>query len=218
MCSLYLPMKRHPVCITFTPTAYATNDTTIIHHVYKPDFSICVPFSTTGSWDLFAIKSAAVFGLVFFQVNGSIASLVSPFFSLMSRDLVKTFNWCVFCRREIFWQESHDAIIFSVRQLIVAAQMTEAKKSIYIRHRCSEINSNRHNKIFPQKHGFSVTRVLILFHDLWSWIRNNTRKRVISFNCVMFIKKKTNPKSHINNHELNLIYHGYRKLLQITGG
>jgi len=27
------------------------------------------PFSTTGSWDLFAIKSAAVFGLVFFQVN-----------------------------------------------------------------------------------------------------------------------------------------------------
>jgi len=27
-------------------------------------------FSTTGSWDLFAIKSAAVFGLAFFQVNG----------------------------------------------------------------------------------------------------------------------------------------------------
>ena len=38
MCSLYLPMKRHPVCITSTTTAYATIDTTIIHHVYKPDF------------------------------------------------------------------------------------------------------------------------------------------------------------------------------------
>ena len=37
-------MKRYSLCITFTPTAYATNDTTIIHHVYKPDFSICVPF------------------------------------------------------------------------------------------------------------------------------------------------------------------------------
>jgi len=32
-------MERHPVCITSTPTAYATIDTTIIHHVYKPDFS-----------------------------------------------------------------------------------------------------------------------------------------------------------------------------------
>ena len=32
-------MKRHPVCITFTHTAYATIDTTIIHHLYKPDFS-----------------------------------------------------------------------------------------------------------------------------------------------------------------------------------
>jgi len=42
MCSLYLPMKRYPVCITFIPTAYATIDTTIIHHVYKPDFA--VPF------------------------------------------------------------------------------------------------------------------------------------------------------------------------------
>ena len=39
MCSLYLPMKRHPVCITSTYTAYATIDTTIINHVYKPDFS-----------------------------------------------------------------------------------------------------------------------------------------------------------------------------------
>jgi len=39
MCSLYLPMKRHPVCITSTPTDYATSDTTIILHVYKPDFS-----------------------------------------------------------------------------------------------------------------------------------------------------------------------------------
>jgi len=39
MCTLYLPMKRYPVCITSTPTAYAAIDTTIIHHVYKLDFS-----------------------------------------------------------------------------------------------------------------------------------------------------------------------------------
>ena len=58
-------MKIYPVCITSTPTAYASNDTTIIRHVYKPDFAVCVPISTTGSWDLFAIKSAVVFGLVF---------------------------------------------------------------------------------------------------------------------------------------------------------
>ena len=31
-------MKRHPVCITCTHAAYATIDTTIIPHVYKPDF------------------------------------------------------------------------------------------------------------------------------------------------------------------------------------
>ena len=66
MCSLYVPMNRHPVCITSMHTAYATIDTTIIHHVYKPDFPVCVPISSTGSWDLFAIKSAAVFGIVFF--------------------------------------------------------------------------------------------------------------------------------------------------------
>ena len=66
MCSLYLPMKIYPVSITSTPTAYATIDTIIIHHVYKPDFAVCVPFSSTGSWELFAIKSAAVFGQVFF--------------------------------------------------------------------------------------------------------------------------------------------------------
>ena len=40
MCSLYLQMNIHPVCITSTHhTAYATIDTVIIHHVYKPDFS-----------------------------------------------------------------------------------------------------------------------------------------------------------------------------------
>ena len=32
-------MKRDPVCITSMHTAYAIIDTTIIHHVYKPDFS-----------------------------------------------------------------------------------------------------------------------------------------------------------------------------------
>ena len=44
MYSLYLPMKWYPVCITFTPTAYTTIDTIIIHNVYKPDFAVCVPF------------------------------------------------------------------------------------------------------------------------------------------------------------------------------
>ena len=44
MFSLYLPMKIYPVCITSTPTAYATIDIIIIHHVYKPDFAVCVPF------------------------------------------------------------------------------------------------------------------------------------------------------------------------------
>ena len=39
MCSLYFPMKRYSFCITFSTTAYSTSDTTIIHHVYKPDFS-----------------------------------------------------------------------------------------------------------------------------------------------------------------------------------
>ena len=37
-------MKRYSLCITFTPTAYAINDTTIIHHVYKPEFAVCVSF------------------------------------------------------------------------------------------------------------------------------------------------------------------------------
>ena len=55
-------MKRYSLCITFTSTAYATKDTTIIHHIYKLDFAVWVPFSTT-------IKSAALFDLVFFQVN-----------------------------------------------------------------------------------------------------------------------------------------------------
>ena len=64
-------MKRYFFCITSTPTAYATIDTTIIHHVYKPDFSSLRSFyAPTGSWDLIAIKSAAVFGLVFFQISG----------------------------------------------------------------------------------------------------------------------------------------------------
>ena len=31
-------MKRPPVCIISMHTAYATIDTTIIQHVYKPDF------------------------------------------------------------------------------------------------------------------------------------------------------------------------------------
>ena len=52
--------------ITFTPTAYVTNDPTIIHRVYKPDFAVWVPFFHDRK---FAIKSAAVFGLVFFRVN-----------------------------------------------------------------------------------------------------------------------------------------------------
>ena len=63
---LILTDEIYPVCFNSTSTAYATIDTIIIHHVYKPNFAVCVPFSSTGSWDLFAIKSAAVFGLVFF--------------------------------------------------------------------------------------------------------------------------------------------------------
>ena len=37
-------MKRYYLCITFTPTTYATIDTTVIHHVYKPDFAVYLPF------------------------------------------------------------------------------------------------------------------------------------------------------------------------------
>jgi len=57
-------MKRYFFCIT--STAYATNDT---YRMYKLILAVCFPFATTGSWDFFAIKSAAEFGLVFFQVN-----------------------------------------------------------------------------------------------------------------------------------------------------
>jgi len=70
---LYLPMKRYSFCITFTPTAYATNDTTIIRHVYKPILQSAFLFAPAWSWDLLAIKLTAVYGLVFFQVNGSIS-------------------------------------------------------------------------------------------------------------------------------------------------
>ena len=59
-------MKRYSFSIAFTTTAYATNDTIIIHHVYKPDFAVCFLLAPTGSSDPFAVKSAAVFGLVFF--------------------------------------------------------------------------------------------------------------------------------------------------------
>ena len=41
-------MKRYPVFITYMPTSYATIDT-LIHHVYKPDFAIYVPFSMAES-------------------------------------------------------------------------------------------------------------------------------------------------------------------------
>ena len=36
-------MKIYSFLITSTPTAYATNDTTLIHHVYKPDCAVCLP-------------------------------------------------------------------------------------------------------------------------------------------------------------------------------
>ena len=62
-------MKRYSFCITFTSMAYATNDTTIIHHVYKPDFAVCVPFCPGRKLGLVCHQTAAVFGLVFFQVN-----------------------------------------------------------------------------------------------------------------------------------------------------
>ena len=63
-------MKRYPFCITFTATAYATNDTTIIRHVYKPDCAVYVPLFHDRKLGPVAMKSAAVFGLVLFQVNG----------------------------------------------------------------------------------------------------------------------------------------------------
>jgi len=49
-------MKKYSFSITFTPTAYATIDTTIIRHVYIPGFAVCVPFGPAGSCDLFAIN------------------------------------------------------------------------------------------------------------------------------------------------------------------
>jgi hypothetical protein len=42
MYSLYLPMKIYSFCITFTPTAYENDDTTIIHH--KPILAVYYPF------------------------------------------------------------------------------------------------------------------------------------------------------------------------------
>ena len=73
-------MKRYSFCSTFSPTAYASNDSTIIHHVYKPEFAVCVPFFTTGSWDLFVIKSVAVFGLVSFRlmVSTQLSPAINP--------------------------------------------------------------------------------------------------------------------------------------------
>ena len=56
-------MKRYSFCITFTPTAYATNDTTIIHHIYKPDFAVCVPFFPDRE-----------LGYVYHQIGGRIRS------------------------------------------------------------------------------------------------------------------------------------------------
>ena len=66
MCSL--PMKRYTFCIT--STAYATNETTRMYHVYKPDFISLLSVVPHRCWDLFAIKSAGVHGLVFFRANG----------------------------------------------------------------------------------------------------------------------------------------------------
>ena len=74
MCSLYLPMKKYSFCITFTATAYSTIDTTVIHHVYKPLLSAFL-FAPA---DPFAIKSAPVFGLVFFRVNANNLVMGNP--------------------------------------------------------------------------------------------------------------------------------------------
>ena len=54
-------MKRYSLDITFIPTAYATNDTTIILHVYKLDFAVCVSFFH--DWKL---------GPVFHQIGGRV--------------------------------------------------------------------------------------------------------------------------------------------------
>jgi len=42
--NLFLTDEKIFLLYYFSPTAYATNDNTIIHHVYKPDFAVCVRF------------------------------------------------------------------------------------------------------------------------------------------------------------------------------
>ena len=58
-------MKRHPVCITSMHTAYATIDTTINHHVYKPDFFSLRSYFLDRKLGPVCHKIGGVFGLVF---------------------------------------------------------------------------------------------------------------------------------------------------------
>ena len=74
-------MKRYSFCITFTPTAYATKDTIIIQQFYKDDFSVCVPFCPGRKLGLVCHQTAAVFGLVFFQVNDANEEEISDFWT-----------------------------------------------------------------------------------------------------------------------------------------
>ena len=60
-------MKIYSFCITFMPTAYATIDTTIIHHVYETDFAVCIPFCPGRK---LGPVGHQIGGCVFFQVNG----------------------------------------------------------------------------------------------------------------------------------------------------
>jgi len=74
MCSLYLPMKGYLFCITFTPTAYATNDTTIIHHAYKPDFAVYV--SVCRSPEMFFMNEGYIVYVSSFQENLLISTII----------------------------------------------------------------------------------------------------------------------------------------------
>ena len=69
-------MKRYSFYFTFTPRLMQLTTqqlfTMFINLILQSTFL----FSMTGSWDMFAITSAVVFGLVFFQVNGGVATRI----------------------------------------------------------------------------------------------------------------------------------------------
>ena len=76
MSTLYLRMKKCSFCITSTPTANATNNTTRIHHVYKPFFC--------PDWKL---------GLVCHQIGSRVrSSFLSGHLSLLQKQQQHCYN------------------------------------------------------------------------------------------------------------------------------